>query len=106
MLLTEADNAPVKAIGGLAGVMRVAESCMRRALAATVPRASRHAVASRRVPWNGIGYGHCSWLERLKNEASSALPHAPRATSPADFGLAVFFDPKKLPRTDLGLEGT
>ncbi|GFR39841.1 hypothetical protein Agub_g336 [Astrephomene gubernaculifera] len=23
-----------------------------------------------------------------------------------DFGLAVFFDPKKLPRTDLGLEGT
>lgn len=23
-----------------------------------------------------------------------------------DFGLAVFFDPDKLPRTDLGLEGT
>lgn len=23
-----------------------------------------------------------------------------------DFGLAVFFDPKQLPRTDLGLEGT
>jgi hypothetical protein len=23
-----------------------------------------------------------------------------------DFGLAVFFDPEKLPRTDLGLEGT
>lgn len=25
---------------------------------------------------------------------------------PADFGLAVFFDPGKLPVTDLGLEGT
>lgn len=24
----------------------------------------------------------------------------------ADFGLAVFFDPEALPRTDLGLEGT
>ena len=24
----------------------------------------------------------------------------------ADFGLAVFFDPADLPRTDLGLEGT
>ncbi len=24
----------------------------------------------------------------------------------ADFGLAVFFDPEQLPRTDLGLEGT
>ncbi len=23
-----------------------------------------------------------------------------------DFGMAVFFDPDKLPRTDLGLEGT
>lgn len=23
-----------------------------------------------------------------------------------DFGLAVFYDPAKLPRTDLGLEGT
>ncbi len=24
----------------------------------------------------------------------------------ADFGMAVFFDPKELPCTDLGLEGT
>ena len=24
----------------------------------------------------------------------------------ADFGLAVFFDPKQLPLTDLGMEGT
>jgi calcium-dependent protein kinase len=23
-----------------------------------------------------------------------------------DFGLAIFFDPAELPRTDLGLEGT
>lgn len=29
-----------------------------------------------------------------------------RICCPTDFGLAVFFDPGKLPRTDLGLEGT
>ena len=30
--------------------------------------------------------------------------HAPLKA--IDFGLAVFFEPDKLPRTDLGLEGT
>lgn len=30
----------------------------------------------------------------------------PKSLSLADFGMAVFFEPGKLPRRDLGLEGT
>jgi calcium-dependent protein kinase len=77
MLLSEADDAPVKAIGGppLALVAFLA-----------------------------------AWWKSVAGSLLAALvavqPTRRHLVLPADFGLAVFFDPKQLPRSDLGLEGT
>jgi hypothetical protein len=52
--------------------------------------------------WNRL------WLA-LRVQLIANHPHENtlmRSSDPVDFGLAVFFDPDKLPRTDLGLEGT
>ena len=104
--------------GCAADVLRMCRGCaadvlrMCRGCAADVPRASNHArilthapAPSRTSPpqLTPTPTSPPPWLAGnfmlLTEEEESPL-------KAIDFGLAVFFDPDKLPRTDLGLEGT
>lgn len=100
MLLTEAEDSPLKAIGtrhvvgGSPGTCFLARVGVLRAFVA---------VCSCRL----AAWGDCACLAlQCKCVMQPHAPPAPCSVLHTDFGLAVFFDPAKLPRTDLGLEGT
>ena len=105
MLLDESDGAPLKAIGARAaffGEQAGREGCPPPA----EPAAARCGFSAATQPNACTAYPNSHCLTHHLDHRNDNDNANANIKLNKDFGLAVFFDPKALPRTDLGLEGT